>query len=398
MKKLIAGLATALSLTGAAHADELELEYEGFAELEFRQFSKSDAPRGLDRLHWSVSGEATADAYYGDVTHASVTLFGRIDGRDDRRSHFDARAAFVEFLWDEMDLKIGLDKEFWGVLESVHMVDLINQTDGIESVDGEDKLGQPMVRYSLNQDWGTLRFYVLPYFRERTFAGPEGRPNIGLLIDDSRAQYEDGDEEHHIDFAVRYSHVIGDWDVGLAHFEGTARAPQLRPQFRPGVGVVLIPFYAQLSQTSIDVQATKDKWLWKFEGLTKEELDKRSHQAGAGFEYSFYGILDSDADLGVVVEYLWDSRDKPAQNPFDNDLFSGLRLSLNDIQSTSVLAGTISDLDGDALSFSVEAERRLGDAGRITLEYRAVTTSNKTDPLIAFADDDFLEIRLARFF
>lgn len=398
MKHLIAALAAALGLTGAAAANDLELEYDGFAELELRQFSKSDTPQGLERLHWSASGELTGDAYYGDITHARVTLFGRIDGRDDRRSHWDARAAFVEFLWDEMDLKIGLDKEFWGVLESAHLVDLINQTDLIESIDGEDKLGQPMVRYSLNQDWGTLRFYVLPYFRERTFAGPKGRPNAGLFIDEAAATYENGDEEKHIDYAIRYSHVIGDWDIGLAHFEGTARAPQLRPQFKPGVGVVLVPFYPELSQTSLDLQATKDKWLWKVEALTREQLDKRSHQAGAGFEYSFYGILDSDADLGVVVEYLWDSRDKPADNPFDNDLFSGLRLTLNDEQSTSVLAGTISDLDGDALSFAVEAERRIGDAGRITLEYRAVTTSNKTDPLTAFADDDFLEVRLARFF
>ncbi|MDD7885073.1 hypothetical protein [Flavivirga sp. 57AJ16] len=35
--------------------------------------------------------------------------------------------------------------------ESNHLVDIINQTDAVETFDGEEKLGQPMVQLS----WGT---------------------------------------------------------------------------------------------------------------------------------------------------------------------------------------------------------------------------------------------------
>jgi hypothetical protein len=34
----------------------------------------------------------------------------------------------------------------------LHLVDIINQTDGVESIDGEDKLGQSMMAFSLFKD------------------------------------------------------------------------------------------------------------------------------------------------------------------------------------------------------------------------------------------------------
>ncbi|MEN8723725.1 MAG: hypothetical protein ABF335_12660 [Alphaproteobacteria bacterium] len=404
----LCGLTASLTaVIPAAYADGIEWEYEGLAEVEGRHFSASDNPRGLDRTRWSVSGEVTVDAYADrDNPHMRLTVFGRHDPFDDRRSHLDVRAAFVEYLWDSDalsgDVKVGLDKEFWGVLESAHLVDIINQTDFVEAIDGEDKLGQPMVQLGIGSEWGTVRLFVMPYFRERTFPGFEGRPHPGITIDPHRATYESSREEKHVDVALRYTHVIGDWDVGLSHFDGTARAPQIQPTVVGFNGrqpiIAFVPFYAQLSQTSLDLQATKGAWLLKLEALTKEELGTRHEQGGLGFEYTLYGVLDSDADLGLVGEYLWDERSKPADNAFDNDVFAGIRYALNDVQSTSVLLGGIFDLDGDAISLAVEAETRLGDAARLTVEYRGISQVNPTDPLAAFADDDFLEIRLGRFF
>jgi len=390
-----------------AAAQGFDWEVEGLAEVEARYFSPSDNPRGLDRFRWSTSGEVTLDGYgKRDNPHIRITAFGRYDAQDDERSHLDLRAAFAEYLWDSGDLsgdiKIGLDKEFWGVLESAHLVDIINQTDFVEAVDGEDKLGQPMIRLGVQGDFGTLRVFALPLFRDRTFPGAQGRPNAGVALDTDHPLYESGRKDHHFDYAIRYTNVIGDWDVGLAHFEGTARAPQVRVSIVPGPGFVPVvrvqPFYAQLSQTSLDLQATKGDWLLKLEALTKEESGKRHEQGGVGFEYTLYTIFDTDIDLGLVGEYLWDERTKPADNAFDNDLFTGMRFAFNDVQSTSILAGAISDLDGDAISLAVEAETRLGAAGRITLEYRNSTHMEPNDPLAPFADDDFLEVRLARFF
>ena len=41
----------------------------------------------------------------------------------------------------DWSLSIGLGKVFWGVTEFNHLVDVINQTDLVEGIDGEAKLG-----------------------------------------------------------------------------------------------------------------------------------------------------------------------------------------------------------------------------------------------------------------
>jgi len=54
---------------------------------------------------------------------------------------------------------------FWGVTEFQHLVDIINQTDLVENIDTEDKLGQPMINLALINDWGTVDLFIMPYFR-----------------------------------------------------------------------------------------------------------------------------------------------------------------------------------------------------------------------------------------
>ena len=68
-------------------------------------------------------------------------------------------------------------------------MDIINQTDQVDQVDGEEKLGQPMINLSLVRDWGIVDLFVLPGFRERTYAGEEGRPRTPLPVSDD-AVYE----------------------------------------------------------------------------------------------------------------------------------------------------------------------------------------------------------------
>jgi hypothetical protein len=99
----------------------------------------------------------------------TFTPYAMGDNHDYRRTHTDIR----EFSWihatQDWELTTGISKVFWGVTESVHLVDIINQTDLVINEDGEDKLGQPMVNLSLIRDWGVVDLFVLPGFRERTF-------------------------------------------------------------------------------------------------------------------------------------------------------------------------------------------------------------------------------------
>nr|MCS5620342.1 hypothetical protein [Nitrospinaceae bacterium] len=167
--------------------------------------------------------------------------FYRIDRSDKERTHFDLREFNLLTVGDSWDLRVGISKVFWGATEFVHWVDVINQTDFVENIDGEEKLGQPMVQFSIDREEGKFELYYLPYFRERTFPGVEGRPRIIPHVDPDQAKFENADAEQHPDFALRWSESFDDADVGLSHFYGTTREPTYLEGFDNGEPV-LIPY------------------------------------------------------------------------------------------------------------------------------------------------------------
>jgi hypothetical protein len=320
----------------------------------------------------------------------------RIDSRDRERNLFD----LTEFSWtwigDEWETVLGFNKVFWGVTESRHLVDIINQTDAAEDIDGEEKLGQPMFNLSTQRDWGRVSAFMLTGFRERTFPGRHGRLRTPLPVDTDNPEYESGADEFHIDLALRYSHYIGDWDVGAYLFHGTGREPRL---VLNGAGDALLPFYDQITQLGTDLQYTRDAWLWKFEGILRSGQGKTFAASVAGFEYTIYQVGDSVADLGLLLEYLYDGRDGEAPATlFDNDVFAGARLSLNDTHDTSALIGFIVDVEDQSTSFSVEAERRIGESWKIELESRWFRNAAADNLLRFIKDDDFVMLRLRRYF
>ncbi len=315
----------------------------------------------------------------------------RVDQYDDERTHVDIREMSWVHVGDDWETRIGIRQDTWGVTEFQHLVDIINQTDSVEDVDNEDKLGQPMVNLSLVKDWGIIDFYILPYFRERTFAGPEGRPGIPLVNTDD-ALYESSDEEKHVDYAVRWAHTIEEFDIAVSWFEGTSRAPDLILQFKPSGAPELVPYYQQISQLGLELLADLELALWKLEVVHNDNNQQDYWALQGGFEYSQYGIFESNADLGWLVEYAWDERGKDSFSNFQNDLFLGNRLALNDIDSTEILFGLSYDLDFKSTSVLIEASRRIGDNIKVSLDARFFESDEQRDPLYLFRRDDHIQL------
>ena len=326
----------------------------------------------------------------------SIVGFARVDSVDDERTHADLREAYWGIDGDGWDFTAGVSRIFWGVTESRHLVDVINQTDLIESIDKESKLGQPLVNLNLQRDYGRFGLYVMPYFRERTFPGVDGRFRGPLVVDTENPIYESSSEENHIDLALRYSHYIGDVDIGASLFEGTSREARfvVAPE-----GDRLLPVYDQMTQFGVDVQYTDEAWLWKLEAIARDTRIDSFMAAVGGFEYTFFGISDSSADVGVLLEYLYDGRDHlSAPTASDNDLFVGTRLALNDSEDTSVLAGVAVDLDTRELFLNIEAERRFGENLSVELQLRTFMNAEPGGALFAVEHDDYLQLRLSWYY
>lgn len=390
--------AVAFATAAPLHADTIELS--GYAAAEFRFFpaeAKFSAQHD-DMVSPSVALQPELRWKLDDANTLTLIPFGRLDRHDDERTHWDLREANWLYNAGDWDLRVGLGKVFWGVAESRHLVDIINQTDLVESLDEEDKLGQPMVNLNVITGFGTWSAFVLPYFRERNFAGPEGRPGFPLRVAKDLAVFESGEEERHVDFALRWQERVGAFDIGVSHFHGTGREPRLVVTFIPG-GPVLVPHYDLIDQTGLDVQATFDAWLLKLEAMARSGQGDTFFASTAGFEYTLYQIFESDADLGLIAEHHYDGRDDFAPfTIFDNDLMVGARLALNDQDDTSFLGGAIVDLETQTTFVTIEFATRIADGWKVEIEGRFLPYVADETFETNFERDHTLEFRLLRYF
>jgi len=385
------------------HALCLELSgYTGIEDLGF-----IDNPQDSRQHNNYISGVIEPELQHkwdNDTQSFTFVPFFRYSQHDNHRTHFDIR----ELTWlkaaDTWELRVGFRKVFWGVTEGFHLVDVINQTDMVENIDGEDKLGQPMVNLALIRDWGTLDLFFLTGFRERTFPGAQGRLRTFPAIDTGSAQFEKHGAEKQLAYAVRWSKSIGDWDIGLSHFHGTSRQPTLAPVFDSSGNLHLNPFYEYIDQTSLDLQVTKGSWLWKLESLVRSGQGSTFAAATGGFEYTFYNVAAKGLDLGFLVEYMYDSRGYNNQQAllqqviFQDDIFTGIRFGLNDTQNTQILAGVIFDRTHNTKLYSVEASRRLWNSLTINIEARFFGGIPQNDFAYIFRTEDHIRAQLSYHF
>jgi hypothetical protein len=392
----------AASLLLSATAASAEFELSGNIGLEQRYFfDQSQYSEQLNKSQISVSVEPELYwSWNGGNDSLIFKPFYRTDTQDDDRSHGDIRELSYIHVNDDWEFRAGIHKVFWGVTEFQHLADVINQTDGIENLDGEDKLGQQMLNLSLVKDWGIVDLYLLPGFRERTFPGNKSRLRGEFLIDDDNVTYESSAKDKHVDLAVRWSHSLGSFDIGSYWFHGTNRDPILRPT-KVDDNVVLRQYYNQMDQFGLDVQATLGDWLWKFESIYRSTSTEKFWATQAGFEYTFTGAFDSAADIGFLIEYSWDQRGEDSSSTTasaQNDIFLGSRIALNDAQSSELLMGFGTDLDHSASTFLIEATRRFGDNIKASLDLRILQSSEINDPLYSLRKDDYMQLSLEWFF
>ncbi|RDV29170.1 hypothetical protein DXV75_01540 [Alteromonas aestuariivivens] len=375
-----------------------EWELGGLSGLENRYFLQDAAYSGQERMQVSLFIEPELYTEWNDgIDSLVVKPFVRLDQQDSERTHGDIRELVWLHVGDNWESRVGVSKVFWGQTESLHLVDIINQTDAVESLDGEDKLGQPMVNLRVFGDWGTVSGFLLPYFRERTFAGTDGRLRPPLPIDADAALYESDDEQQHLDYALRWQNSIGDWEVGVSYFDGTTREPELL--FLAQNSESVTPYYAQVEQFGLDVLKVQGAWLLKLETIHRRGQSEDFTALVAGFERTSVGVFDTSHDLGVLMEYQFDERTDNFFANGQNDLMLGLRWVFNDLDGTEVLAGYVQDLDELATySGFVEASSRMSDQWRWKLDAYFLSSDDETDTYFYLRRDDHIQLTLEYFF
>ena len=103
-------------------------------------------------------------------------------------------------------------------------------------------------------------------------------------------------KKNHLDFAMRWVHTIGDFDIGASWFHGTNRDPILT-QSDNNEKAELQQYYNQMDQLGVDIQAALGDWLWKFETIFRTTKEDDYWATQAGFEYTYVGFLNTNTDF-----------------------------------------------------------------------------------------------------
>jgi len=390
------GVAVLIVLAGAAGAESQDVH--GHVAAELRLFPSDPAhSRQPDTYNFSFATELAYERGIGDGLVFRGIAFGRVDEHDPERSRVDLNQAVLQFTRDALAVDVGVHTVFWGVTESRHLVDIVNQIDELEWIGSDRRLGQLMARASYHIGrFGSVELLGATAFRPRRYPGPRGRPGVPAEVRYGDTEYEAGLGRWHPDVAVRWSHAVGELSGAASVFVGTAREPELIPG-GTGEPPVLQPQYALIRQGGLELQWTHGDWLWKGEAIVREGQGAAFAAVTFGFERTIYGVLGSTSDLAVFLEYSHDGRENLTLNIHDSDLFGGLRLLMNDFAGTEVSGGALTDVDSGATFAVMEATRRFGQRWTIELLAQLFSASDPPDPLYWFRRDDHLQTT-ARFF
>jgi len=396
-------VALASGMVAAAAANET-FTGTGFVGVEVRTFPDNPEWPGQDdaTFHPSIFGRIELTAEW-DGQAIKITPYGRLDAIDGHRTHLDLREASYSYRGDGFDLVLGVHQVFWGRAESRHLVNVINQVDFIENFDGEEYLGQPMINGNFVGDWGKLGLFAMTGFRKRTFPDAGGRFRGPFPIAND-AFYESDSGEWHVDFAARYENTFGPLDFGASYFYGTNREPTFVAIVGPG-GTVLFPYYALMNQAGVDASYVIGDLILKGEAIYRWAQGAPFFATVVGGEYTFTNGIDEGIDLGLLLEYNFDDRSTLATAGttfnalFDNDIFTGARISFRDENDTQILLGLLVDVENGSSYTYVESSTRLADNWRLGVEARLISgDAGAGDPLSVVDSDSYVQVRATKYF
>jgi hypothetical protein len=415
-------LAYSCLLIGCSPALALEFKHE--VRVELRSFFEQGA-QGQSQYTGSLAIQSEANHQINEQQQAQVKLFARWDEQDSHRSSVDVQEALWTYAKQQWQLRAGIGQVFWGVTEGQHLVDVVNQRNYLESIDGDIKLGQPLINVSFEQEQHLLDVYLLPYFREQPFASHDGRLRLPWVVEND-ARYESGAKNHRLDTALRYQFNAQGLRLGLSAFSGTSREPLLQPNVDPTklsytgfipTGFVadyqptLVAYYPVIEQLGLDVQYIVGDWLLKLETIQRHGMGNAYSTSDVGFEYTQVGAFGSMIDVGWLAEYLHDSRNNNATHSFEHDVLLGWRVAFNDTRSSELLTGVVTDTQSHEQAWKIKGSTRLHDNAKLSLEGRFFNTKQATpsafevlsltasnQKLAVLSDDSFIKTELTIYF
>jgi hypothetical protein len=364
--------------------DNVNLDLAATGRYYFNEHDKNHTVE--NQLSHGVKAEAKFN-YKFDQLKFNSHIFTNWNSADESRRYSDIREANISFRHNELTFGAGINTFFWGVSESINVVNVLNQSDMLESIDGKVKLGQTFVSVKTRIINNDVSFYYLPSFTEQDF--PE-RPSYGLPVYDG-ALYEDNKKRG--GFAARSLFYVDQLEFAVSYFNGTRRSPLLIKQ--ASIPSHLIPYYLQTENLMFDGVYLAEDFTLKLEAKMGREEHSGFITANFGIEYPSYAFSNYIEEIVFIAEYVFDDRGLSSETHGQNDLFIGAKFDFGDNKSGRVRTLYSYDFDYRGQYAEISYQYRLNDYFRIQVKAMKVLTAEPNDRrLYALTGEEFVKFSL----
>jgi hypothetical protein len=340
----------------------------------------------------------TLEGFYrlSEMLNLDFKLRGSWTPQEQVTAFSDVEKAILQLKEGAWELRGGVLNERWGVMTVEQISDVVNQRDYVSNYRGRDRLGQPGLAFQYFGDSWSLTLIADTWKRSARLArGLDRFRNTALNYTDPKFEHGQWSPP---DLGARLFKSIGDLELELTYFHGTARQPLLVPFIGSDGSVSLTPTYTDMDQGGVSARYVWGDYVLRGEGYVRAQDDTYGG-AALGVERVFYRAFGGVQDLLVYLEGYYDTRPPDAPTTlFDNDIALGLRLNTNDAKGTELWLQTIYDLETSSNLLEFEAKRRITDSlvGKLEL---VAPINVKDDPALAgFERDTRLALSLTYFF
>ena len=303
----------------------------------------------------------------------------------------DFNEAYLDYAYNDLNVLVGNNIVFWAKNAFSNPVDIVNSKDFSLGLAQGEKIGQPMVNVKRYYDTSELNLFILPA-TSNTYPTSKVRPQLALNINSANS-FANGASENNTGMAARWSGYIDEYDYGFSYYHGNTKDPAL--VLSSGQ---LVPKYSEITQLGLDVQATRGDILYKGEVIYRDnQYDYNGNINGytnfiLGLEQSSFGIFGQNWDLANILEYTYDTRGSSSHHGYQNDVFLGARLVLNNIEDTQYFVSLQNDLDKNTRVVTFNYESRFFSSFRAGIDIFQPLNLENDYHQSAFKDEANLKI------
>jgi len=361
----------------------------------------------------SFTAQQTLEFNY---TNDELTLYSKLYAQEDyydfisadkqnERTFARLDELYLKYDFDDDMIQAGKSIKFWGALELRNIVDGFNPQDLRSDLLSVDKLGVWNASYSHYTESGELSVIVKLYEQKQEMAA---YPYVyyffpSFVSYDSKLNTQDADTRPSVyltysgstdtEYALDYMFIYENGYDSQRYF--SADRPQNLSPLSPSYGDPTV-FESNayivnkfMTYNTLVVGAT----LIKLEALyakVDEDINVGDYSHVAfGVEHTLENFYESAA-LGLIAEYYrYDTYEHDKYSDLElfetmqNDLFIGLRYSLNNAQDSSFVGGVVADFEYDEQVYYMKFESRFAESYKIGVDYYYIEPS--TSHLTAYA-------------